>query len=93
MPTATILVVEDEVSIQNVIRTYLESENFQVTCVADGLEALASAEAIRPDLIILDLMLPDMDGMEVAARLREAEGSTRAGLLPPGCGKNPTFIF
>jgi two-component system alkaline phosphatase synthesis response regulator PhoP len=67
----TILVVEDETSIQNVIRTYLESENFRVVCVDNGSEALTLARELKPDLVILDLMLPGIDGMEVAARLRQ----------------------
>lgn len=71
MVTHTILVVEDEVSIQNVIRTYLESENFRVVCVDNGPAVLPLARDLKPDLIILDLMLPGMDGMEVTARLRE----------------------
>jgi two-component system alkaline phosphatase synthesis response regulator PhoP len=71
MPTPTILVVEDEISIQNVIRTYLENERFQVVCTNNGPEALTLAHQLKPDLIILDLMLPGMDGMEVIARLRQ----------------------
>jgi two-component system alkaline phosphatase synthesis response regulator PhoP len=71
MPAQTILVVEDEVSIQNVIRTYLENENFEVVCVDNGPAALDLARELGPDLIILDLMLPGMDGMEVTARLRQ----------------------
>jgi two-component system alkaline phosphatase synthesis response regulator PhoP len=71
MVANTILVVEDEVSIQKVIRTYLESESFRVVCVDNGPEALTLAQELKPDLIILDLMLPGMDGMEIAARLRQ----------------------
>lgn len=71
MAANTILVVEDELSIQKVIRTYLESENFRVVCVDNGPEALTLAQELKPDLIILDLMLPGMDGMEIAARLRQ----------------------
>ena len=66
-----ILVVEDEASIQNVIRTYLEYEDFLVQCVDNGSDALDAAQQFQPDLIILDLMLPGMDGMEVTARLRQ----------------------
>jgi len=69
--THTILVVEDEISIQKVIRIYLESENFRVVCVDNGPEALNLARELKPDLVILDLMLPGMDGMEVTARLRQ----------------------
>jgi len=71
MTRPTILVVEDEASIQRVVRTYLESAGYQVIRSENGAEALALAQAHRPDLIILDLNLPGMDGMEVAARLRE----------------------
>lgn len=66
-----ILVVEDERSIQTIVRTYLESAGFQVICVDNGLKALATAREQRPDLVILDLNLPGMDGIEVAARLRQ----------------------
>lgn len=71
MNRQTILVVEDEASIQRVVRTYLESAGFQVLSSEDGAEALGVAERHRPDLIVLDLNLPGMDGMEVAARLRQ----------------------
>jgi two-component system alkaline phosphatase synthesis response regulator PhoP len=54
-----------------VVRTYLESAGFQVLTSDDGTEALEIAESHRPDLIVLDLNLPGMDGMEVAARLRQ----------------------
>ncbi len=67
----TILVAEDEVSIQNIVRTYLEDAGYSITCVENGLDALAMARKERPDLIILDLNLPGMDGIEVAARLRQ----------------------
>ncbi|MCK6627002.1 MAG: response regulator transcription factor [Anaerolineae bacterium] len=71
MAMPVILVVEDESSIQNVIRAYLESENFRVVCVDTGSEALTLARELKPDLVILDLMLPGIDGMEVTARLRQ----------------------
>ncbi|GAB4165821.1 MAG: response regulator transcription factor [Candidatus Promineifilaceae bacterium] len=71
LTVGSILVVEDETSIQNVIRTYLQNVGFQVVCVDNGPEALARARELRPDLIVLDLNLPGMDGSEVAARLRQ----------------------
>lgn len=71
-PTAgTILVVEDEASIHRVVRAYLEHEGFRVVLAENGPDALREAELSQPELVILDLMLPGMDGMEVAARLRE----------------------
>lgn len=69
--TPTVLVVEDENSIQRVVRTYLESAGYQVLSADNGVTALEMAESHRPDLVVLDLNLPGMDGMEVAARLRQ----------------------
>ncbi|NTU82443.1 MAG: response regulator, partial [Chloroflexales bacterium] len=66
-----ILVVDDEASIRRIAQAYLEQAGFRVVCVENGLYALRQAEADSPDLILLDLNLPGMDGMEVAARLRE----------------------
>ncbi|MCC7019519.1 MAG: response regulator transcription factor [Ardenticatenales bacterium] len=68
---ATILVVDDEPSIRTVARAYLEQAGYRVVCTDNGPDALLQAEAELPDLVVLDLNLPGMDGMEVAARLRE----------------------
>ncbi|MEZ4513940.1 MAG: response regulator transcription factor [Chloroflexota bacterium] len=66
-----ILVVEDESSIQTIIRTYLTNAGFTVILSDNGLEALKLAKQANPDLIVLDLNLPGLDGLEVAVRLRE----------------------
>ena len=66
-----ILVVDDEKAIQRFLKNALSSAEFSVHIAENGKEALAAAMAIRPDLIILDLGLPDMDGVEVLRRLRE----------------------
>jgi two-component system KDP operon response regulator KdpE len=66
-----ILVIDDEYQILRALRTILTEKNFRVTVANRGEEALALAAANPPDLIILDLGLPDMDGIEVCARLRE----------------------
>jgi two-component system alkaline phosphatase synthesis response regulator PhoP len=68
--SATILVVEDEASIRTVARAYLEQAGYRVLLAETGPAGLQLAQHERPDLIILDLNLPGMDGMEVAARLR-----------------------
>jgi two-component system, OmpR family, KDP operon response regulator KdpE len=66
-----ILVIDDEVQILRALRTILTAKQFKVTVASLGEEGLALAAAQPPDLIILDLSLPDMDGVEVCARLRE----------------------
>ncbi|HCP76034.1 MAG TPA: DNA-binding response regulator [Ktedonobacter sp.] len=68
---ATILVVEDEVDICNVIRSRLEAEGHTVFQAFDGLAALSVVEAHRPHLIILDWMLPGLDGLSVCRQLRQ----------------------
>ena len=69
-PAARILVVEDDKTVAEVTRRYLERAGFEVEHVADGAVALARITESRPDLVILDLMLPGIDGREVARRVR-----------------------
>ncbi|MEW6033403.1 MAG: response regulator transcription factor [Chloroflexota bacterium] len=66
-----ILVVDDEPKITDVIKLYLEKEGFQVASAADGKQAVDRAGSYRPDVIILDLNLPDMDGLEVCRIIRK----------------------
>lgn len=65
-----ILVVDDEPSIVDAVATSLRYEGFSVSTAATGREALAAVQEERPDLIVLDVMLPDLSGIEVAGRLR-----------------------
>jgi DNA-binding response OmpR family regulator len=67
---ATILVVDDEPRIVQLVRDYLEHAGFTVLVASDGKEALRSARTGRPDLIVLDLGLPGLDGLDVARELR-----------------------
>ncbi|HEX9642335.1 MAG TPA: response regulator transcription factor [Candidatus Krumholzibacteria bacterium] len=67
----TILVVDDEKNIVQLARLYLDKEGFQVESAYDGEQALEKAKAVRPDLIILDIMMPGMDGLSVAKELRK----------------------
>ncbi|MEE8062610.1 MAG: response regulator transcription factor [Gemmatimonadales bacterium] len=67
----TILVVEDNTDLAYGLRNNLEIEGYQVTVAADGREGLAVARQLRPDLLILDLMLPELDGFRVLKALRE----------------------
>ncbi len=66
----TILIIEDEQQIVEICRDYLAASGFEVVSAADGLTGLKLAESIHPALILLDLMLPEMDGMEICRRLR-----------------------
>ena len=65
-----ILVIDDEPSIINLVTAYLKPEGYEVYTATDGTTGLKSALAFKPDLIILDLMLPGMDGIELLTRLR-----------------------
>jgi two-component system alkaline phosphatase synthesis response regulator PhoP len=67
---AKILVIDDEPSIVNLVKAYLKPEGYEVFTASDGNAGLKAARAYKPDLIVLDLMLPGMDGMEVLTRLR-----------------------
>jgi DNA-binding response OmpR family regulator len=68
----TILVVEDETDVNNLIRDHLAAEGYQVVQAFDGLTALALVESRRPDLIVLDWMLPGMDGLAVCRQIRRS---------------------
>ena len=66
----TILVVDDDAKIVRLVRAYLEREGFRVLTAGDGLQALERFRERRPDLIVLDLMLPELDGLEVCRAVR-----------------------
>ena len=68
---ARILVVDDEAAILRMVRTNLERHDFRVETAETGREALAAYDRFRPDLVLLDLGLPDLDGKEVIAAIRE----------------------
>jgi DNA-binding response OmpR family regulator len=70
----TVLIVDDEPNILELVRITLEDERVQVVTAADGAEALAVAVALRPQLILLDVNLPDLSGLEVCRRLRADHG-------------------
>ncbi|HEX6608820.1 MAG TPA: response regulator transcription factor [Chloroflexia bacterium] len=67
---ARVLVVDDEANLVELVQKYLQLEGFAVLTAADGLTALEIVRSARPDLIVLDLLLPGLDGIEVCRRLR-----------------------
>ena len=71
-PEARLLVVDDEPNIRELLSTSLRYAGFEVTAATNGREALDAAEEFQPDLAVLDVMLPDMDGFTVTRRLRSA---------------------
>jgi DNA-binding response OmpR family regulator len=75
MSGRTILVVDDEREITEVVRRYLEQDGFRVVSASDGRDALTAFQREKPHLVILDLMLPEVDGWEVARQIRAAGGT------------------
>lgn len=66
----TILIVDDEPIVREVVSQYLRQDGFTVEVAADGKEGMAKFQSARPDLVLLDLMLPEIDGIEVCRRIR-----------------------
>jgi two-component system alkaline phosphatase synthesis response regulator PhoP len=81
---ARILVVDDEVQSSRVLRGYLEQGGMEVLTAHDGREALRLARQERPDLIILDLMLPEIDGMDFCRTPAPREQRAHHHAHPPG---------
>ncbi len=76
-----VLVVDDEPTIGDVVSRYLERAGYEAAVAENGYDALAQAQAQRPDVVVLDLMLPDLDGLEVMRRLRAQQRSRTAVIL------------
>jgi two-component system OmpR family response regulator len=74
-PKSHVLAVDDEEHITELVAMALGIHGFEVERVGSGRAALAAIEARRPDLVLLDVMLPDLDGFDVAKRLRQSEGA------------------
>src|SRR4051812_2180386 len=80
----SVLVVDDEPTIAEVVCRYLENAGYDARVAGDGARALELADELRPDLVVLDLMLPRVDGLEVMRRLRrgaEREGARRLAII------------
>jgi len=81
MPKEKILVVDDEEDILELVRHHLAREGYQIICAATGESALNKALGEKPDLMILDLMLPGMDGLEVARKIKNNSDRRRMPIV------------
>src|ERR1043165_8381689 len=79
--TTSMLIVEDELEIAELLRFHLEREGFDVAIIQSGRQALTAIESDPPDLILLDLMLPDVDGLEICRRLKRREATRNIPIL------------
>jgi two-component system phosphate regulon response regulator PhoB len=77
MPKATVLIVDDEADIRELVRYNLEKEGYRVTAAEDGEQAMREVRAQPPDIVVLDLMLPGLDGLEVC-RIMKADPTLSA---------------
>lgn len=71
-----ILIVEDDLAVRDVLRRYLEQDSYVVTLATDGAQGLEAARTQQPDLIVLDVMLPGLTGLEICEQLRTTDGSS-----------------
>jgi CheY-like chemotaxis protein len=69
MALGKVLVVDDELEVRQVLREFLSSRGYDVTTASGGAEAVAIVETIKPDLVLLDVAMPDMDGVETLKRI------------------------
>ena len=70
MPRRRVLVVDDDENIVQLVKMYLERDGYQVACAYDGPSAIAEFRRMRPDVIVLDLMLPGISGLDVCREVR-----------------------
>ena len=78
---AKILVVDDDTKIQMVVRIMLQKKGYDVKCVSSGLEAFQEIPEFKPDLIMLDVMMPGMGGYEVCRKLKSSESTKNISVI------------
>jgi DNA-binding response OmpR family regulator len=76
-----VLVVEDDATVRDVLTTLLGFEGFEVRTASDGSTGLELAESMKPDIVLLDVVLPELDGLEVCRLLRKRAPNTRVVML------------
>jgi two-component system response regulator ResD len=89
----SVLVVDDEPTIAEVVARYLDRAGYQTSVAGDGLEAIEVAATQRPDLVVLDLMLPGLDGLEVMRRLRAQDRDRVAVILLTAKGEESDRVI
>jgi len=92
VPATRILVVEDDPTVRDVVRRYLERDGHVVLQAEDGPSGLALAREADPDLIVLDVMLPGLSGLEVCSRLRAGDGSKTPIIMLTALGEEDDRI-
>jgi len=81
VPAATILVVDDDPVIQKLLHVNFQMEGYDVVMAGDGQEAVDKARSARPDLIVLDVMMPKLDGLQVASILKSDEATASIPII------------
>ena len=76
-----ILLIEDEERLGFVLKSFFEKKNFVVEIIKDGEDALFQADVIKPDLILLDWMLPNMSGLEICRQIRTTKGLKKTPII------------
>lgn len=92
MAAARVLVVDDEPTLRSVVAQYLQLEGYETVEAADGAEALERLRHERPDLIVLDLMMPRVDGRAFLERLRQLEELSHTPVLVVTAGGSPHSV-
>ena len=89
---AFVLVVDDDESTCDALQRLLSRMGYSTACVRDGRAALDAVESVRPDVIVLDWMMPEMDGLEVLRRLRESPAAKDVPVLFYSAVDNPDLV-
>ncbi|WP_122300737.1 response regulator, partial [Pseudomonas syringae] len=80
-PAATILIVDDDVHVRDLLEVLLQNQGYETLTAESGEQALAMVDARAPDLILLDIMMPGMDGYEVASMLKAGKGTANIPII------------